>query len=148
MVLSVSATCRVVLNEMSAPIHRLDVGSAFQALTNQERLYAYHMSCAAWHGARIVLRQVSPEANGIFNFIMELHCVCSGRWNDIARRCGVSDADISAFLDYAATFLSNIGNYYGSGDQKFVPQVPQATMATLAKCSAKAERLYKNIAEP
>lgn len=69
-------------------------------------------SSAAWHGARIILGQVSPESPGIFDFIMELYALCSGDWGSLTGQDGITSKELSAFLEYAATFLSNIGNYY------------------------------------
>jgi membrane protease subunit (stomatin/prohibitin family) len=67
---------------------------------------------AAWHGARIILRQVSPESIDIFDFILEFHWSCSGNWDVLVAQHFITQEDCDAFLDYAATFLSNIGNYY------------------------------------
>ncbi len=67
---------------------------------------------AAWHGARIILRQVSPESIDIFDFILELYGSCSGNWDMLVAEEYINQEDCDAFLDYAATFLSNIGNYY------------------------------------
>lgn len=43
---------------------------------------------------------------------MELYACCSGEWEDLARATQVDAVSLDAFLTYAATFLSNIGNYY------------------------------------
>lgn len=67
---------------------------------------------AAWHGTRIILRQVSPEAIDIFDFIIELHKDCSGIWETLVDGSNVTQEQIVIFLRYAATFLSNCGNYY------------------------------------
>lgn len=67
---------------------------------------------AVWSGTRIILRQVSPEANSIFDFIMALYHSCQGDWEVLARQANVDFGDVRLFLDYAAIFLSNIGNYY------------------------------------
>ncbi|KAJ9648287.1 hypothetical protein H2199_001140 [Coniosporium tulheliwenetii] len=106
------------------------------------------MSRAAWHGTRIILRQVSPESLGIFDFILELYACCSGDWDGFVGKCGFAAAELDVFLEYAATFLSDVGNYYGSGDQKFVPNVSPDFLKKLASNSPKLERLYNEIAEP
>jgi dipeptidyl-peptidase III len=67
---------------------------------------------AAWHGTRIILRQVSPESIDIFDFILELHRSCAGRWDVLIDEEFLSQDDCNTWLDYAATFLSNVGNYY------------------------------------
>lgn len=66
---------------------------------------------SAWYGARIILRQVSPESSVIFDFIIELHRTCAGNWDSLTGP-DISSEDLRSFLTYAATFLSNIGNYY------------------------------------
>jgi len=71
-------------------------------------------SSAAWHGTRIILHQVSPEAPFIYDFILGLYSVCSGNWNTLVEQGDLKESELEVFLDYAATFLSNIGNYYVS----------------------------------
>ncbi|KAF2124107.1 peptidase M49, dipeptidyl-peptidase III [Dothidotthia symphoricarpi CBS 119687] len=127
------------------PIHSLGISTAFESLSLKEKHYAHHMARAAWYGARIILRQVSPESIGIFEFILELYRSCSGDWNVLVTEGCISQEDCSAFLDYAATFMSNVGNYYGSGDQKFVPSVSPAALAKLSTKSPKLENLYGQI---
>lgn len=67
---------------------------------------------AAWHGTRIILRQVSPESNSIFDFILELYRSCAGDWTKLVADAGVSMGEICHFLDFAAVFLGNVGNYF------------------------------------
>ncbi|UKZ86030.1 uncharacterized protein TrAFT101_001869 [Trichoderma asperellum] len=101
-------------------------------------------SSAAWFGARIILRQVSAEASSIFDFIIELHRSCSGDWNSLIGDELNSD-ELQALLTYMATFLSNVGNYYGSGDQKFIPNVDKSVLRKLAARSTVLGELYQNI---
>lgn len=68
-------------------------------------------SSACWLGARIILKQVSPESLAIFDFILELHNSCSGDWQSLVGP-DISSNDIHQLLIYAATFCSNLGNYY------------------------------------
>ncbi|EDP51443.1 dipeptidyl peptidase III [Aspergillus fumigatus A1163] len=82
-------------------IFQLSVAAAFEGLTSKEQLYAHHT-------ARIILRQVSPEATDIFDFIMALHHSCDGQWEHLARRAQVDMTEVEKFLDYAAVFLSPI----------------------------------------
>lgn len=118
----------------SPPIHQLSIKKAFNSLSDREKLYAHHLSRyvvriilsgwdhrltvahgrAAWHGARIILRQVSPESIGIYEFILELNSTCSGDWKVLVDEGLISQEECDALLNYAATFLSNIGNYYVS----------------------------------
>lgn len=67
---------------------------------------------AAWHGSRIIMRQVSPESQPIFDFIFETYRACDGNWESLAELVGISDESLDGYLEYAAVFLGNIGNYY------------------------------------
>ena len=67
---------------------------------------------AAWQGTRIILCQVSPESIHIFDFIMDLHSTCGGDWGQLEQLSGLSGQEIHRFIEYAATFLQSIGNYY------------------------------------
>lgn len=75
-----------------------------------------HCIRAAWSGTRIILRQVSPEANGIFDFIMAMYHGCGGDWEKLATESQVDVNEVQKFVDYVAMFLSNIGNYFVSSD--------------------------------
>lgn len=50
----------------------------FEALNNKEKKYAHYLSRASLAGTRINLRQVSPESEAIYDFILELHKACNG----------------------------------------------------------------------
>ncbi|KAI0194109.1 peptidase family M49-domain-containing protein [Xylaria flabelliformis] len=113
-------------------IYRLEIASLFSNLSKQQKQYSHYMARATWSGARIIMRQVSPESLAIFDFIMRL-----AEWE------GVTEDDVSAFLQYAATFLSNIGNYYGSGDQKFIPKMNQNALKIIASQTSELNRLYE-----
>ncbi|KAL4949851.1 dipeptidyl peptidase III [Aspergillus filifer] len=133
----------------SPQIFQLPVATGFNKLDPTQKLYAHYLARAAWSGTRIILRQVSPEANSIFDFIMALYSSCNGDWDDLASRASLGTSDLQLFLDYAATFLSNIGNYYGSGDQKFIPTIAKEKLAKLATCaSPETAALWMQIAEP
>ncbi|KAI0199001.1 peptidase family M49-domain-containing protein [Astrocystis sublimbata] len=123
-------------------IYRLDIASLFSTLSEQEKKYSHYMARAAWAGARIIFRQVSPESPAIFDFIIRLRELCDGDWQRFAHLEGVSQGDVSAFLAYAATFLSNVGNYYGSGDQKFVPKMNPHALNIIAAQTPDLTSLY------
>lgn len=72
----------------------------------------------AWQSTPIILRQVSPESPKIFALIKELYQCCNGNWNLFVDRglLGSNTSEmgesLQQFLWYAATFLSNMGNYF------------------------------------
>lgn len=95
-----------------ATVHQLVVKPAFDALELREKFYAHHLARAAWHGSRIVMRQVSPESPKIFDFIMDLYDACKGQWAILVDECGITPEELASFLEYSATFLCNLGNFY------------------------------------
>ncbi|KAL9113509.1 MAG: hypothetical protein Q9187_007602 [Circinaria calcarea] len=102
----------------------------------------------AWHGARVILRQVSPESTHIFDLLLELYRTCNGQWEDFADQVSIPKSSIEEFLEYAAVFLGNIGNYYGRGDQKFIPRLPKEDLRRICTRSTKATELYNAVSEP
>lgn len=98
---------------------------------------------AAFTGTRITLRQVSPESESIFDFVIELYKSFNGDWKALQQKAGVSDQDLQFFLEYAVQFLGNCGNYKGFGDSKFVPRCEEKAFDALASTSPKANEHYK-----
>ncbi|KAJ6084950.1 hypothetical protein N7499_004579 [Penicillium canescens] len=131
-----------------APTHQLVIEEVFNRLTAREQLYAHHLSQAAWNGARIILRQTSPEANDIFDFIIALHKSCNGRWIDWVTKGAVTEQELSAFLEYAALFLSNIGNYFADGGKKIIPNISADAIGRLARHSNETKSLLDKVIEP
>lgn len=98
---------------------------------------------ASLAGNRIVLRQVSPESEPIYDFIIALYRASNnGDWAGLASRAAISPADLNHVLEYAAQFLGNSGNYKSFGDSKFVPRCPEPVFAALAAQSPDATRHY------
>ena len=60
------------------------------------------------------MRQVSWEALYIFDFVLETYRAFDGNWEKLAEQAGISHEALEGFLDYAAVFLANLGNYYVS----------------------------------
>ncbi|KAL9101708.1 MAG: hypothetical protein Q9163_003073 [Psora crenata] len=119
----------------------LSIKTHFEALTAEQRLYAHHLSRAAFNGSRIVLRQVSPESETIYDLILALYQHCQGEWTKLAERTNVLSEDLKSFLEYSAQFLGNLGNYKGFGDSKFIPRCPRETFVNLASENEKARIL-------
>ncbi|MCJ1404909.1 hypothetical protein MMC11_008135 [Xylographa trunciseda] len=133
------------LTPRQPPVGRLDVKQAFQPLTSREKLYAHYMARAAWHGARIIFNQVSPESSSVFDLILELYRSCAGDWGALAEQFSVSANSLQEFLEYAAVFLGNVGNYYGRGDQKFVPRLPKEDLQKLCQVSQTSTNLFEEV---
>ncbi|OJK02562.1 hypothetical protein ASPACDRAFT_76958 [Aspergillus aculeatus ATCC 16872] len=122
---------------------RLEIKTHFDNLKDAKlRKYAHYMSRAAFEGTRITLRQVSPESEPIYDLIVELHRTCNGDWTDLARRTNVSDEHLRYFLEYAAQFLGNCGNYKGFGDSKFIPRLPVEAFQALASASPQTKDAF------
>ncbi|KAL8824918.1 MAG: hypothetical protein Q9170_007999 [Blastenia crenularia] len=83
---------------------------------------------------------------------MELAKSCqqqySGGWANLAVAFKVTHEEMNSFLEYAARFLSNIGNFYGSGDQKFTPEMHEESLKTIALVSDRATALFASIVRP
>ena len=125
----------------------LSIRPHFEALSDKQKLYAHHLSIACFSGFRILLRQVSPESEGIYDLIIALHSACGGDWKSLAQKQGVGDEDMRHFLNYAAQFLGNGGNYKSFGDSKFVPRVSAHGLEALAKCSFETLDLFRKCRE-
>jgi dipeptidyl-peptidase III len=100
--------------------HRLEFREVFNSLKEDEikdeqpyGAYVHHLARACWHGGRIMLRQTSPEAEGIFDFILELNAACNGQWNQLLDY-GIMQKDLDTWLDFAGMFLSSLGNHFVS----------------------------------
>ncbi|PON21540.1 dipeptidyl-peptidase 3 [Trichoderma gamsii] len=131
-----------------ATIHQLKIKAIFDALSERDKLYAHYLARAAWHGSRIIMRQVSPESPDIFDFIMNLYRACDGKWDTLIAQCSITPEELTAFLEYAAMFLCNLGNFYGEGDQKFVPDVPAEALRKLAGISPETKTGLDKIIDP
>ncbi|MCJ1470681.1 hypothetical protein MMC07_009328 [Pseudocyphellaria aurata] len=124
---------------LGATIYQLRIKPIFDALEEREKFYAHYLARAAWHGSRITMRQVSPESPDIFDFIMDLHHACDGKWNTLVEQCSITSEELASFLEYAAMFLCNLGNFYGEGDRKFVPDVTAEALKKIADISPKTK---------
>jgi dipeptidyl-peptidase-3 len=97
-----------------AATYQLAISDVFDTLSAREKRYAHHLARAAWLGSRIVLRQTSPESEGIFDLILQLHKACNGRWSALVDDAKVEQKEVDAVLEFAAQFLAHLGNYYVS----------------------------------
>jgi len=136
----------------------------FDALGPNEQSYAHYISRACFAGTRIVLRQVSPESESIYDFIVALHNSCGGMliipnrrrflydvanlifqgdYSKVKEQTGVSDEDLTLYLGYAAQVLGNAGNYKSFGDSKFIPRITADSFEALAKFSQELLKHYE-----
>lgn len=107
---------------------------------------ADYRSCydrAAFLGTRITLRQVSPESEPIYDLIVSLHRACNGDWKSLREKAGVSSEDVQHFLEYAAQFLGNCGNYKGFGDSKFIPRISEDSFRQLASVTEESKCAFE-----
>ena len=126
---------------------RLEIGPHFSALNAQQKRYAHHLSRAAFIGTRITLAQVSPESVPIYDLIVELHKACRGDYAKLAEGVGVEHEETQRWVEYAAQFLGNCGNYKGFGDSKFVPRVEADTLQKICGVNEKCKRAYEKVTQ-
>ena len=98
---------------------------------------------ASFIGTRIILRQVSPESEPIYDLILALYRSCSGEWAKVKEQAGVSDDDLKHFLEYSGQFLANGGNYKGFGDSKFIPRLTPAAFEKLASATPETRQRFE-----
>jgi dipeptidyl-peptidase-3 len=123
---------------------RLEIKPHFEALQDEKtKRYAHFMSRAAFQGTRVALRQTSPESEPIFNLIIALYKTLNGDWNSLTQKTGVSAQDLQYFLEYAAQFLGNCGNYKGFGDTKFIPRLDADKFRALASVTPETQALFE-----
>ncbi|OKL58930.1 hypothetical protein UA08_05774 [Talaromyces atroroseus] len=122
---------------------RLEIKPHFEALKDESlKRYAHFMSRAAFQGTRITLRQISPESEPIYDLIISLYKAVDGNWRTLAEKTGVSDQDLQYFLEYAAQFLGNCGNYKGFGDSKFIPRLSVEAFKSLASVTPETQAAF------
>ncbi|KAK0099274.1 bifunctional diacylglycerol diphosphate phosphatase/phosphatidate phosphatase [Cadophora gregata] len=110
--------------------HKLEANNVFEGLVDdgskdwlRYRKYAHFLSRACWHGGRIILRQTSPESEGIYDFILELYKACDGDWNKFVES-GVAREHLDTWLEFAGMFLSSLGNHFVSTGNRLMASPP------------------------
>ncbi|KAM8969325.1 dipeptidyl peptidase 3 [Sarcophilus harrisii] len=118
----------------------LDCREAFGLLSPTERLYAHHLSRAAWYGGLVVLLQTSPEAPHIYALLSRLfRAQDPEQLKECALKEGLTEDEYQAFLVYTAGIYANMGNYKSFGDTKFVPNLPKEKLERLVLGSRAAQ---------
>ncbi|KAH8197868.1 hypothetical protein TruAng_007967 [Truncatella angustata] len=138
-----AADLKHYLADSPPTIVRLEIEKHFDALTDQQKRYAHFISKAAFAGTRIVLRQISPESESIYDFILALYRSSGGDWEALQAKAKISDEELDQFLQYAGQFLGNNGNYKSFGDAKFIPRSSESAFAALAATDSDAEKHYR-----
>lgn len=80
-----STTLKQYLADDPPTVARLEIKPHFEALSQQEKKYSHFISRAAFAGTRVNLRQVSPESEDIYDFLLALHEASGG---NICSLCG------------------------------------------------------------
>ena len=147
-----STACRKTLNmydttpylaDHPPTVVPLEIKPHFEALNQQEKQYAHHLSRASFAGQRVVLAQVSPESPFIYDLILTLHKACGGDYKKLADDTSVPSEDVSLWLEYATQFLGNSGNYKSFGDSKFIPRLSRDSLKKLSGTSKDATELFE-----
>eukprot|EP00667_Euglena_gracilis_P025338 EG_transcript_29667 len=122
------------------PICSLACGAAFAQLDSREKRYAHHLARAAWEGGLICLHQASVESPAIFRLLQQTFQLAGGpaalREKCAAAPYNVPDVAYGQWLQYVACFYANLGNYYSSGDLKFVPRCSSSDVDAIVRCAA------------
>ncbi|KAG1672878.1 Dipeptidyl peptidase 3 [Nymphon striatum] len=124
------------------PVVELVCDKAFADLTSKEKLYAHYLSRASWYGGLIVLLQTSPESPAIFQLLTKLFgSQPMDQLKTVAiDSCSFSEDEFNALMIYTSGILTNMGNYKGFGDTKFIPDLKKEKIELLIKES----KCYKN----
>ena len=64
----------------------------------------------------------------------------------MAQKTKVSEENLRFFLEYAAQFLGNCGNYKGFGDSKFIPRLPASAFEALASATPDTQAAFQKAA--
>ncbi|EFC47450.1 dipeptidylpeptidase [Naegleria gruberi] len=131
------------------PVTRLELDEAWNALDEQQKLYAHYFSRAAISGTGIVLGQCSEESPLIYKLLVLL-CDDLALLKEKTLNAGVSEKDYDSFLQYSVQFFGNLGNYVSFGDSKFVPRLEVSEFEKIVNCvnNEQAVTLFQQVKEP
>ncbi|KAF0973055.1 hypothetical protein FDP41_008719 [Naegleria fowleri] len=125
------------------PVTRLELEEAWNALSDDQKLYAHYFSRAAIAGTPIVLHQVSEESPQIYQLLCLLFkggAEANGL-KEKALKAGVSEHDYEAVINYAVSFFGNMGNYLSFGDCKFIPRCEPEEFEKVVKASGNQQAI-------
>ncbi|KAI9319493.1 peptidase family M49-domain-containing protein [Dichotomocladium elegans] len=131
------------LAEEHTPYSFLAAKPYFDSLTAREKNYAHYMARASFEGTRIIIRQTNPDAEGIYDLILQVFGDGTGNnmadIEQLAAKSGVSSEAFNQFLEYSAQFIGNLSNYKSFGDEKFIPRIPAADVEKIIAASARPD---------
>ena len=107
-------------------IRNIDFKESFGQLCEEEKNYLYCISKACWTGQIIVLFQTSYESPALFIIFQTFFKSFKSmkELNDIVKQKKIDPVIFSKFIEYAANFYSNFGNYTLQ-KKKFFPEFPK-----------------------
>lgn len=136
---------------LDQPVSCLEVETAFAGLTSKEKLYAHHISKAAWVGGLVTLLQTSNESAPIFVLLHRLFSAQRpAEFKSAAVDAGFTEDEAKAVLVYAAGVFANAGNYKGFGDSKIIPGITADRFEGILKISpvwGELEKLWADLKE-
>lgn len=97
---------------LEQPVVCLEAQSAFDGLSNKEKLYAHYLGQAAWVGGLITYIQTSPESGPVFVLMHKLFLI--EKPEDLKGKAlenGFSEEEVTALFVYVSGLFSNAGNY-------------------------------------
>ena len=112
-------------NNKKISIINIDFRESLEQLTEEEKNYLYYLTQACWTGQIIDLFQTSYESPALF-MIFQMFFASFDGVNEIENKIIQKDKEITPeminnFLEYAAKFYSNFGNYTIK-KKKFFPE--------------------------
>jgi dipeptidyl-peptidase-3 len=127
-------------NNKQISIINIDFNESFEQLTEEEKNYLYYLTQACWTGQIIDLFQTSYESPALF-MIFQMFFGSFGGAYDLENQIIKKDEQITPeminnFLEYAAKFYSNFGNYTIK-KKKFFPE--------FNKSESESQAIFENI---
>ena len=114
---------------ITTPIFNLQILDSWNQLTDEEKLYVYHLNQHVWSTFPIAIKQRSIESFDIFVAILKTFKTIT--FSELLSKSTVSEEAKTHFENYISMFLSNSGNYRSFGDIKFVPGCSKAEFAEI-----------------
>ncbi len=95
----------------------------------------------------MTLEQVSAESAPIYDLVVALDKACEGQYGRLSKDTGVKEEKVRWWVEYAAMFLGNCGNYKGFGDSKFTPRIEEGDLQKMCGVTEEGKRLFAKAME-